>query len=48
MNKQEALNAPSNAAFEHLSDDEFMKLLVESGATLEADNDNTGEICSNT
>ena len=34
MTEQEALNAPSNQAFEHLSDDEFMKMLVESGAKL--------------
>lgn len=48
MNQQEALSAESNPSFNHLSDDEFMKLLVESGATLEADESKEGDICSNT
>jgi hypothetical protein len=48
MNQQDALSAESNPSFNHLSDDEFMKLLVESGATLETSENKEGDTCSNT
>lgn len=46
MTQQDALNTESNQAFSHLSDDEFTKLLVESGATLEVDEEEDDK-CSN-